>query len=44
MEFDFNLNHLFPDNITLVTQDLLRSRHGNERDHQRRLEVFQLDC
>ena len=40
MEFDFNVNYLFPDIITLVNQDLLRSKQNIERTNQQRLEVF----
>ena len=40
MEFDFNVNYLFPDIITLVNQDLVRSKLNIERTNQQRLEVF----
>uniref|UniRef100_F6SRD6 Alpha-tubulin N-acetyltransferase n=1 Tax=Ciona intestinalis TaxID=7719 RepID=F6SRD6_CIOIN len=39
MEFDFNINHLFPDKITLVGENSSYRKHANSKILQRNLQI-----
>ncbi|XP_078489292.1 uncharacterized protein LOC100180842 [Ciona intestinalis] len=39
MEFDFNINHLFPDKITLVGENTSYRKHANSKILQRNLQI-----
>jgi len=40
MEFDFNINNLFPETISLITRDAVAGKAGHHRfKYQKNLEV-----